>query len=154
PVALDVRQAEERDEREILLDREPRLDGEVLAGHEVVAAPLGAARGVDDGLVEALAGLGRNAPVAQRLGARKGVERIVGLVDDHWFFPAERRNISGQGILALDRLLDERDARHEALKARRRGHAMPELQHAFDVLVLLIAVEARAIVLWNAIAHR
>ena len=92
-VALDVRQAEERGEREVLLDRESGLDGEVLAGHEVIAAPLGAARGVDDRLVDTLACLGRDAAVAQRLGTREGVERIIGLVDDHRLFFRQRSNI-------------------------------------------------------------
>ena len=39
-VALDMRQPEQRDQREVLLQREPGLDGEVLAGHEVAARPI------------------------------------------------------------------------------------------------------------------
>ena len=37
PVALDVRQAEQRDQREVLLHGEPGLRRQVLARHEVAA---------------------------------------------------------------------------------------------------------------------
>src|SRR5574341_2623309 len=77
PIALDVRKPEQRYEREVLLQREPGLDGEVLAAHEIALAPRRAARAVDERLVETLAGLRGHASVAERLRARERVEGVV-----------------------------------------------------------------------------
>ena len=58
-VALGMRHADQRAEREILLHAEPGLAGQILAGNEVIfilPAPRRCARGVDDRLVKSLAG--------------------------------------------------------------------------------------------------
>ena len=86
PVALDVRHAEERHERQVLLHAQARLGGEVLGGHEVTPAggiPVRTARRIQDGLVEPLAHLARDAEVPERPGGGKAPELRVGLVDDH-----------------------------------------------------------------------
>src|ERR1700694_5467252 len=62
-VALGVDDADQRTEREVLLHAEPGLTGQVLTGDEesfIVPAPSGRSRGVDDRLVDPLAGFGRD----------------------------------------------------------------------------------------------
>ena len=84
-VALGMGHADEGAEREVLLHGEPRLAGEVFARDEEslsLAAPLCGARGVDDRLVEALAGFRRDAAIAERTRGRKGIVGIIGLIDD------------------------------------------------------------------------
>src|SRR5213076_65362 len=95
-----VGQAEERDEREVLLQRKAGLQRQVLARHEVargafLAVPQPAARRVEQRLVEALAGLGRDPGITQAPRPRKRLERIVRLVDDHRLFLRQRLGYTG-----------------------------------------------------------
>ena len=82
-VALAVRQAEQREQREVLLHRESGLAGQVFGRHEVarrgtvslrLRIPALAARAVDERLVQALAGLARDAAPAEFGGVREGIE--------------------------------------------------------------------------------
>ena len=84
-VALGMGDAEEGAEREVLLHGKPGLAGEVFAGDEellAARAPFRRARRVDQRLVETLAGLRRDAAIAERARRRECVVGIVGLVDD------------------------------------------------------------------------
>ena len=158
-VALDVGQAEQRDQRQVLLHREARLRRQVLARQEVAAvAALGipepAARQVDERLVEALAVLRRDAAVAERAGAHEGVELAVGLVDDHRPIACQRRDAARERDLALDRLLDEERRRAELLQRRLGLHRAPQGDDRIDVLVLLVAVERDVQRPGDAVEHR
>src|SRR4029079_1904842 len=69
-IALDMAEAEQGDEREILLHADAGERGEILGRHEIALAPglaieLADTRGVEDRLVEALAVLARHAGIAQ-----------------------------------------------------------------------------------------
>ena len=55
--------------------------------------------------------------------------------------------------LPLDRLLDEGDAGAQARQARLGVHPPPEREHALDVVVLLVAVEAAAVAAGDAVEH-
>src|ERR1700750_1623729 len=82
-VALHVMEAEPGAQRQILLQGQARLAGQVLAGDEEPSArgiPLGVARGVEDRLVDALAGFGGDAAVAELARSRKGIIAVVRLV--------------------------------------------------------------------------
>ena len=84
-VALGMGDAEQRAERQILLHGKAGLAGQILAADEIALpgrAPSGGARGVDDRLVEPLAGFRRDAAIAERLRRRERVIGIVGFVDD------------------------------------------------------------------------
>src|SRR2546426_6268561 len=155
-VALGVNQAEERYEREVLLQRKAGLQRQVLARHEVargafLAVPQPAARRVEQRLVEALAVLGRDPGIPEAPRPRKRLERIVRLVDDHRLFLRQRRHVAGERVLPVHRLLDEGDARGEALEARLRPDAPPQLERAGGAGVLLVAVERRLVRLLVAI---
>ena len=59
-VALDMGEAEQIDQRQILLDGETGLRGQVLAGHEVIrrsrfGVPVRAARGIQNGFIQTFA---------------------------------------------------------------------------------------------------
>ena len=145
-VALDVGQAEQRDQGQVLLHRQAGLRRQVLAREEeadVVAlgVPEPAARQVDDRLVEALAVLRRDAAVAEGAGAHEGIELAVGLVDDHRPKARQRRDAARERDLALDRLLDEERRGAELLQRRLGLHRAPQVDDRVDVLVLLVAVE-------------
>jgi len=94
-VALGMGDADQCAKREVLLDAEPGLTGEVLARHEepfAACAPFGGAGRIDDRLVDSLAGFGGDAAIAERARRRKCIVGIVGLVDDEIAAgqPAER----------------------------------------------------------------
>ena len=71
----------------------------------------------------------------QRLQPRQRIDRLL-----------QRRG-------PLDRLLDEQRGRHQPLQRRRLAHAPPQLGDALDVVVLLVAVERRAVVAGVAVEH-
>src|SRR5688500_9113211 len=56
-VALDMLDPENGHQGKVLLERDSGLEREVLAAHEVAVAPGGAARAIDERLVQPLAGL-------------------------------------------------------------------------------------------------
>src|SRR5438128_2263198 len=108
PVALGMGDADQGPERQILLHGKTGLAGEVLARDKMLGAlraPFRGARGVDDGLVDALAGFRRDAAIAERAGGRKGIVGIVGLVDDEIAF-CERAERRFPRDVARHRLLD------------------------------------------------
>src|SRR3569832_2594800 len=83
-VALGMGNAEKGAEREILLHGKAGLAGEVLTGDEEffpTRAPFRRARGVDDGLVEPLAGFRGDAAIAERPRRRERVVGIMGFVE-------------------------------------------------------------------------
>src|ERR1700739_2142031 len=84
-VALGMGDANEGAKREVLLHAEPGLTGQVLARYEVpfvFRAPDRRTRRIDNRLVDALAGFGRDAAVTEFARRRESVIAIVGLVDD------------------------------------------------------------------------
>ena len=84
-VTLGMGDADQRAEREILLHRQSRLAGQILAGDEAffaASAPFGRTGRVDHRLVDALAGFRGDAAIAERPRDRERVIGIVGLVDD------------------------------------------------------------------------
>ena len=158
-VALDMGDAEERDQSEILLHADPGPGGEILARHEVARAPrlrieLRHPRGVEQRLVEALAVLAGDPGIAERQRRRERVELAVGLVDDERARAPELLDRARQRHRPLDRLLDEQDGIDQARQRRRLAHAPPQLGDAFDIVILLVAVERRPIVAGRAIEHR
>src|SRR5258708_36771209 len=79
-VALGVRNADQRAKRQILLHAEAGLAGQILAGDESLVAtfaPFRGAGGVDDGLVDTLAGFRRDAAIAERARRGEAVIRII-----------------------------------------------------------------------------
>ena len=67
--------------------------------------------------------------------------------------PKARRTSRASARLPLDRLLDEGDAGAQARQARLGVHALPEREHAVDVVVLLVAVERGAVAAVDAVEH-
>src|SRR5260221_7748538 len=79
-VALGMGDADQCAEREVLLYPEAGLTGQVLAGNETLfalRAPFGGAGGIDDRLVDALAGFRGDTAIADRACGRK---RLIGIV--------------------------------------------------------------------------
>src|SRR5207244_10915821 len=122
-----------------------------IARGDFLAVPQPAARRVQQQLVEALAGLGRDPGITEAPRPRKRLERIVRLVDDHRPFLRQRRHVAGERVLPVHRLLDEGDARGEALEARLGPDAPPQLERAGGAGVLLVAVARRLVRLLVAI---
>src|SRR5262249_51265465 len=87
-VALDVRDAERPDRRQVLLKREDRHGRQVFGGHEerglrlVPRLPALDQRAVQEGLDDALAILGADAPVPEPGGRLERAQFAVALVDD------------------------------------------------------------------------
>ena len=122
-VAFDVRHAEQRRECRVLLQREPRLGCQILAGHEEARSgcsriPEGAPRGVGDRLVEPFAALARHAHVTTRAGQRKRGIRRIAFIDQHRHRGGDGRNVGGQRQLARQRLFDIQRGGGKALEAR------------------------------------
>src|SRR5438067_13271159 len=107
-VALDMRNADQSAERQILLEREPGLRGEVFAAHErrLRLPAVRAARRVNQAFVEALAALARHAGVTHLPRARKRVVGSVRFVDDERLELRQRLELGGQRDLAWQRLLE------------------------------------------------
>jgi hypothetical protein len=79
-VALGMGDADQCAKREVLLDAEPGLTGQVLARHEesfAARAPYGGAGRIDDRLVDSLAGFGGDAAIAER--ARAAGNGVIGI---------------------------------------------------------------------------
>src|SRR5216117_623281 len=78
-VPLDVRDADQPAERQILLEREPGLRSQVFAGHErrLRLPAVRAARRVDQAFVDAFAALARHTGITQLPRAWKGIVRRV-----------------------------------------------------------------------------
>src|SRR4029079_19813997 len=87
-VALDMREAEQTDERQVLLHGKPSLRGQVLSGQEGSGprdrVRLRAARRVQQRLVESLATLAGHAAVAAAPRRRERFECRIGFVDQQW----------------------------------------------------------------------
>ncbi len=165
-VAFDVPDAQQRHQRQVLLQRQAGLDRQVLGAHDVaagagvervvqpfLAVPEPAARAVEDGLVQTLAGLRRHAGITHRAAAHEGVERVVGLVDDHGLVRRQRADMLRHRGLALDRLLDEYHAAAQLRQSRFGAHALPQRQHAAHVVVLLVAVQRGAVAAGYRVQH-
>ena len=151
--------AQQIDQRQILLHRQAGLGGQVLGRHEVacctaVGVPLRAARGVENRLVEALAGLGRHAIVAARARQFEGVQSAVGFIDDHRQAQRAAGEIDLESRRALDRLLDEQDRSDEALQPGGAAHACEKLGHRRCMLVLLVAVKRGEVRGGAVVEHR
>ena len=56
-------------------------------------------------------------------------------------------------MLAVDRLLDEQDARDQALQLRRSLHAPPQIEQRFEIVILLVAVERDVVGPGDAVQH-
>ena len=107
-VALGMGDADQRAKREILLHRQSRLAGQILAGNEAFlagGAPFGRTGRVDHRLVDALAGFRGDTAIAERPRDREGVVGIVGLVDDE-IAPRQRAERRSAGDVARHRLFD------------------------------------------------
>ena len=157
-VALDMRQAQQRDQRQVLLHAHPRERRQVLGRHEILLrAGLGVELGdpcrVQDRLIGALAVLAGDAAVAELHGRRKRADLAVGLVDQHRLQPRQRIDRLLQRRGPLDRLLDEQRGCHQPLQRRRLPHAAPQFGDALDRVVLLVAVERRPILAGAAVEH-
>ncbi len=158
-VAFDMIDADQGGDRQVLLDTDPGLGGQILPRHEIarpslLPVPAGAPRGVDQRLVEALACLAGNAGVSEPLGFGEGIEIAVGLVDDYGPFGSEGADVALQRHRPRDRLFDERDRLHQPSQCRRLPHRPPQLEHAVDVPVLLVAVEADHVRIGQPVEHR
>src|SRR5258708_38055574 len=106
--ALGMGDGDQCAEREVLLDGEAGLTGQVLARYEesfAARAPFGGAGRIDDRLVEPLAGFRRDAAIAERAGGQKCAVRIIRLVDDE-IAPRKRAKRRLPKSLARHRLLD------------------------------------------------
>ena len=64
-IALDMGQAEQRHQRQVLLDADAGPGREILGRHEMAGAQPGDTGGIEDRLVEALAVLARHAGIAK-----------------------------------------------------------------------------------------
>ena len=95
----------------------------------------------------------RHAAIAARPRLREGVEVRVGLVDDHRPGGAQRGHVVTERVGSGDRLLEEQDRCDEPRELRRGGQRSPELEHAVDRLVLLVAVEGDHVGARPAIEH-
>src|SRR5439155_25093227 len=149
-VALDVCDPEQTDERQVLLKRESRWGGEILARDKVArrvagGVPMGAARGVQHRLVEPLARLARNAGVAERTSSQERVERGIRLVDQHRLRSRERGDADLLRCIARQRLLDPENARRKSVQRTARFDRVPERDDAVDLVELLVAVEGDVI---------
>ena len=148
-VALGMGDADQRAEREILLHRQSRLAGQVLAGDETLlaaSAPLGRAGCVDDRLVDALAGFRGNAAIAERPRHRERVIGIVGLVDDE-VAPRQRaerrlaRDVARHRLLDIEELLRDRPQRSVALEP------IDQRAQRSKIGILFVGVERDAVVM-------
>src|SRR5258705_857890 len=104
--------AECPDRRQILLQRDEGQRGQVLAGHEergpglVPRVPPLDQRAIQEGLEDALAVLGADAPVAEGDGRLERAELAVALVDDDGH-PETAQALGGlgiEGVGAVERL--------------------------------------------------
>ena len=138
-----------RDRREILLQRDDRERRQVLGAHEergpglAPPVPLLDQRAIQEGLEDALAVLGADAPVAELDGRLERVELAVALVDDDGH-PERAEPLGGVGVEgdgAVERLLDEGDGLAEARERRRLRHRLEEPREVAERLVLLVAVQ-------------
>ncbi len=159
PVALDMRDAEQRHQRQVLLHADPGPGGQVLGRHEIAArlavgVEFRHARGVQQRFVQALAVLARHPGIAELQRVWERVQLAVRFIDDQRLFPGQRADGFRQGDRAPDRLFDEQDRFHQALQPRGFGHARPQLADAFYILVLLVAVQRRLVVADLAVQHR
>ena len=110
PVALDMGETEQVDERQILLHCESGLGGEIFSRHEITRAAIHiqcpASRRVEQRAIEALAVLARYTGIAMGDGLHKGIESVVGFVDQRLRHVGQSSHIGLQGIGAGKRLLD------------------------------------------------
>src|SRR3972149_3299803 len=118
PVALDMRGADEGRQREVLLNGDAGLRGEVLRRHEVslrafLGVPVRHARTVEQGAIKALAGFRRNAAIAQRAHLREDADIGVGFIDLDRHFARQRMDRFAQRAAARNRLLDQQERRPE-----------------------------------------
>src|SRR5438132_7383604 len=144
-VALGVLQAEQRRERQVLLNAKSRLHGQILARQEIArrdaVIPLRTARRVEQRLVDSLAALARYSGVAGCARARKCVEGRVGFVDEKWLRLRKRRYVGVEGDRARQRLLQIQRRREQPCQRRRRFDLAPELGDSRRVGILFVTVE-------------
>ena len=129
-VAFYVRDADEIDQRQILLHRQACLSGQILAGHETagrtcLGVPVRAACGIENGFVQPLAAFAGDARIAEAAGARERAEFVIGFVDDDWLYARQRRQVAIERMRTGDRLFDEQDARDQSLQLWRILHPAP-----------------------------
>src|SRR5258706_15348691 len=139
-VALGMGDANQCAEREVLLDAETGLTGQVLARYEesfAARAPFGGAGRIDDRLVDPLAGFRRDTAIAERAGGQKCAVRIIRLVDDE-IAPRKRAKRRLPKSLARHRLLDVLKPCHNRRQRAVAVETIDQYAQGCEVGILLV----------------
>src|SRR5258706_1215806 len=150
-VALGMGDANQCAKREVLLDAEAGLTGEVLSRYEkpfAARAPFGGAGCVDNRLVDALARFRGDAAITKRARRRKRLIGIVGFVDDE-IAAGERAKRRLPGDLARHRLLEVQEFCRDRPQRAVAVETIDECAQACEGGILLVGIQRDAIVVWE-----